>query len=401
MKALRNWRWTTLAELVVPDAAPARDPSVIVARSILIHGPISRTEVADQLGLSQPTLTRIVKSLMDSGLVVETGDRIDGVGRPSRPLLVRANGRTFMGVKLTGTEAFATATDLTASEVAAASHPLDDHRPEAVVAVIAELEQRLRTATGRPFEAIGVSLGGSAEDGRRVDRAPFLEWRGVELAELVERATGVATIVENDVTALTAVEHWFGAGRGETDFAVVTIGAGIGLGLVTRDRVVRSRDAGLGLAGHIALDPLGPPCMLGHRGCATAMLTIPSMCAQATLGHGRPVTFEELLEHAASGDPLCSSIVSTAARALGRLIAFVANLSLVDVVVVSGEGIAILDVAEAELADALLENRDADAHPLDVRYDRSDFGSWARGAAAVAIQAALPSVVAEGRATAP
>lgn len=382
------------AVLSLPDEVPVTDPTLAVARSILIHGPIARTVIADQLGLSLPTLTRIVKPLIQSGFASESSERQDRMGRPTKPLTVRPRQRAFLGIKLTGDEAFAAATDLAANEIASSKTPLNDHRPETVVEVVTELHRALQSEVGQDFHALGISLGGSANNGRRVDRAPFLDWRNVNLAELVEASCGLPTILENDVTALTAAEHWFGVGRGETDFAVVTIGAGVGLGMVTRDRVVRSRDAGLGLAGHIPLDPLGPVCMNGHRGCSSAMLAIPSMCTQAAMGTGRHVSFPDLIEGALTGDQLSWSIVSAAATSLGKLLALVANLAMVDTIIVSGEGLAILDIAELDMWTALRQHRDPEASKLDVRIDRSGFDRWARGAAAVAIQASLPSLVA-------
>lgn len=379
--------------LSLPDEMPANNPVLDVARSILIHGPISRTAIADQLGLSMPSLTRIVKPLIQSGLVGESQERQDGMGRPSKPLTMRSRQHAFLGIKLTGDEAVAAATDLAANEIASMSASLSDHRPETVVAVVGEIQRTLQAQVGQEFEALGISLGGSASNGRKVDRAPFLDWRDVNLASLVEERTEIPTVLENDVTALTAAEHWFGVGRGETDFAVVTIGAGVGLGMVTRDRVVRSRDAGLGLAGHIPLDPLGPLCMLGHRGCSTAMLGIPSMCIQAAMWSGRSVTFPELITAAAAGDPLSRSIVSAAATSLGKLVALVSNLAMVDTIIISGEGLAILDVSELDMWSAMRQHRDPEASKLDVRIDRSGFDRWARGAAAVAIQASLPNMV--------
>ena len=127
-------------------------------------------------------------------------------------------------------------------------------------------------------------------------------WHAVDLEEekAVERCTsvladGLPVVVENDVVALTEAERWFGLGRGIDDFAVVTTGAGVGYGLVIHGRQVITRDTGLGLGGHFPLDPTGPICADGHRGCSTAMLSTTSMCASAAVGLGRLVSYEELL----------------------------------------------------------------------------------------------------------
>lgn len=371
------------------DLAGGRGGDVEVAAlsTILMHGPVSRTDLAARLSLSPSTMTRAVKPLLDRGLVHETADAVEGPGRPSRPLVgTRGSGR-YIGAKLTGEEVFAVATDMLANEIAADRRELTSHDPEAVADAVADVVRNL--GAGSALDGIGVSLGGSAMDGRSVDRAPFLGWRGVPLAEMLEARVAAPVVVDNDLAALTAAEHWFGLGRGLSDFAVVTIGAGTGLGLVHHDEVVRTRDLGLGPAGHIPLEPFGPRCALGHRGCAESVVTIPAMEAQARVALQRDVRFEEVLDLARAGDPACADIVRTAARATGRLIALVANLAMVEVVVLGGEGLALLDVAEPDMRAQVAADRDPEAHDLDIRIDRSGFPLWARGAATIAVQSSL------------
>ena len=119
---------------------------------------------------------------------------------------------------------------------------------------------------------VGVSLGGAVRDGR-VEFAPFLDWTDVPLAGLVEAELGVPASIENDLVALAEAERWFGRGAGIPGFVVITIGAGIGYALVVNGQAVHSREAGVGLGGHIPLATTGPVCHAGHRGCAEAMLT--------------------------------------------------------------------------------------------------------------------------------
>lgn len=368
------------------------DVELAALSTILVHGPVSRTELSSRLALSQSTMTRAVKPLIDRGLVHETSEALEGPGRPSRPLVGTPGTRRYGGAKLTGDEVFAVVTDMLAREVAADRRALTSHEPAQVARDVATLLREL--ADGSPLVAAGVSLGGSAADGRTVDRAPFLEWREVPFGDLVEAELGVPVVIDNDLSALTAGEHWFGEARGLEDFAVVTIGAGIGLGMVRHDQVVRTRDMGLGLAGHVPLDPTGPRCFAGHRGCATALLTIPSIEAQAGVALRRPVTFSEVVALAADAEPVCSEIVDSAARGVGRLLALVANLAMVDVIVLSGEGLAVLDVAGEAMRAQLAEDRDPDAHPIELRWDRSGFSRWARGAATVAIQSSLRGLIA-------
>jgi len=166
-------------------------------------------------------------------------------------------------------------------------------------------------------------------------------------------------------------------------------GGRVGYGLVIHGRQVITPDTGLGLGGHFPLDPTGPICADGHRGCSTAMLSTTSMCASAAVGLGRLVSYDELLALAASGNAVAVQVVGTAGRSLGRMIAAVANLTMVGTVVLSGEGIGLVDVsvAASELRAGIAADRDPDASEVRVLTGDADFGAWARGAAAVAVQA--------------
>ncbi|ACQ81060.1 ROK family protein [Beutenbergia cavernae DSM 12333] len=358
-----------------------------VALEVLLAGPLSRAELARRMNLSQASLSRLTKPLLAGGLLVEAGaDPGPGrVGRPGRPLDVVPDSHHFVGVKITGTDVHGVLTTLRCEEVARADAPLAGHDVADVVATVASVVARL--AEHAPaVTGLGLSVGGRVRDGRVVQDAMFLEWDEVHLADELERATGFPAVVGNDLAALAQAELWFGAGRGWDTFAVLTIGAGVGFGLVAERRVITSDDAGVGLVGHIPLEPGGPQCPLGHRGCASAMLATSSVVAQASVGLGRLVTYEDVLRLAADGDPVARSVVRGSAAALGRLAALAANLTFASTIVLAGEGVGLMavagDVARAEL-DA---HRHPAASPVELLVRDADFSEWARGAAAVAIQ---------------
>lgn len=381
-------------------AAPAGGPEwaeggseLQVALEVLLRGPLSRAELARRLDLSQPTLTRLTKDLVRRGLLVESSARPGpAVGRPSQPLDVDVSSHHFVGVNLAVGSAHAVLVDLRGTVVATRSAALPGDDPAAVVAVVADLADAVvadapaGTAQAGGPTGIGVSLGGHSPDGTTVHLAPFLGWHDVPLGTLVRERTGLPAVVENDVAALTSAEHWFGAGRDARTFAVVTVGAGVGYGLVVHDRLVRHPDMGLGLVGHYPLDPNGPLCPEGHRGCAAAMLTTEALEAEAAVALRRPVTSTELLDLARAGDPAARRIVDDAGRALGRLVAAVANLTMPERVVLTGEGVDLAVVAGDAVRSAVTADRHSQATPVDLVVEPGDFAQWARGAAVVAIQ---------------
>lgn len=358
-----------------------------VARTVLIHGPISRSALAVRMRMSPASLTRLTKPFVDRGILVELDDVVDGVGRPSRPLDVSPALGTFLGVKLTGGDAHCVLTDIRAQLLGEVVLPLRSHAPSDVVDTIVDAMTRLVGDSDAPV-GVGISVGGIT-DGSTVVWGPFLDWEDVPLGELVTAATGLPTRIENDLIALTEAERWFGVVRGLDGFAVITIGAGVGYEVVSGGEVVRNADSGISLAAHVPLEPHGPLCSEGHRGCAQAMLGSASIAAQATTALQRPVGYDEVLALAADGDPAAAAIVDASARALGRLVALAANLTTHADIVLAGEGMGLFAVAEGAVRAEITAGRDPRASPVRLHVDDSGFTAWARGAAAVAVQAAF------------
>lgn len=357
-----------------------------VALEVLLHGPLARTELAQRLNLSTASLTRLTRPMLDRGLLLEVDETpVNGGGRPQQPLDVDATTQHFVGVKLTGETAYGVLTDLRAGILAAQDAVLDSHEPEQIVALLADLVRDLTIQGERPA-AIGIGIGGQARDLRHVARAPFLGWRDVDLGGLLSERTGTPVIVANDLDALMEAEHWFGLGRDVRHFAALTIGTAVGGGLVAHDRLVTGPDAGLGLLGHFPLDPLGPACPDGHRGCANAMLSMDAIRVHASMALGRTVTYDQVLDLAAAGDPIADHIVGNAAHAFGALIAAVANIALPERVLLTGEGIRLAHVGQARLQAGIAANRNPAASPIDVRLIDNDPHVWARGAAGLALR---------------
>jgi predicted NBD/HSP70 family sugar kinase len=370
--------WTSLTE-----------PSRSVALEVLLHGPLSRSELAKRLDLSRGTLTRLSRPLIEDGLLIERdGPHATPSGRPGRPLVVDAAAHHFVGVRLTHLEATAVLSNLRTNTVSAATAPLPELAPEMVVAVVAALVRDLAAELpdGRPITGVGIAVAGPI-DGGRVIRSPFLGWRDVPLASLVQTATGIRTWVENDIVAVTTAEHWFGAGRGREDFAVVTVGTGVGCGLVIGDRVVNQPDGGVGLVGHLPLGMPGPLCDRGHRGCAAAVLTDGSVLAQAAAALHRPVGRDELRDLVLSGTaPAADRLAEEFAAGLARLVTLVAAVTQVPLVVIAGEGVELAALVEDRLRQLIAAEREPEASPLEVLLEWAGTTQWARGAAAVAVQ---------------
>lgn len=366
-----------------PDGGVTRS----VALEVLLNGPISRSEIARRLNLSQGSLTRLSAPLIEAGLLVEVGERTDGrAGRPSRPLDVVVDSQHFIGIKVTADEVVAVATDLRATVIASVSAKLSSREASGVTKVIGGLVANLAKSVPS-ITAIGVGVGGLVEDHTMVISAPFLGWINFPLGSMLESLTGIPTVIENDVIAFTELEHWFGAGRGLESFAVVTLGAGVGYGLVIRRNIVVNSDFGIGLVGHWRrVDPFGPICPSGHRGCAHSVLSQSAISQAVSLALNRPVEYEEALDLAEGGDPVARRVVDDAGRGLGRMLAAIANLTMSERIILGGEGVRLVDIAEEAIQEGIDEDRDSRASKLDLVTTSSDNTEWCRGAAVIAIQ---------------
>ncbi|MFJ9097089.1 ROK family protein [Streptomyces sp. NPDC102405] len=360
-----------------------------VAIEVLVHGPLSRTELARRLDLSAGSLTRLTKPLIESGLLIEVPEAGTPAevrqGRPSQPLDVVAESRSFIGFKITEDMVYGVVTTLRSEIVARHDRPLVSHDPAEVADLLAEMTVELAHDYPR-LAGIGIGVGGFVQERAVVGESPFLHWRDVPLGELVEERTGLPVVVENDVAALVEAETWFGAGRGLDRFVVLTIGAGIGYGLVLGGRRVPYAEEDRGFGRHWIIDPNGPLTPDGNRGSAVSLLTIPNIRYQVQAATGHDHTYEEILALAAAGDPMPARVIDEAGRALGVLVAQIANFAMPQKIMLAGEGVGLMDVAGRTVQDTIRAHRHPLAGPVDLETRVSDFHDWARGAAVLAIQ---------------
>ncbi|MFB7275368.1 ROK family protein [Streptomyces sp. NPDC056244] len=376
------------------EAVPVPTPAAsLVFTTVLSHGPLTRTGIARRTALSSAAVTKAVRPLLEAGYLVEgAGEEArSALGRPANPLRVDGGRALFIGVKVTGDEIIAVLADLCCRIRVARHLPLTARDPGSVLASIAGLVQELLTeADGFGVEVRGVGLAVSGD----VDRAagvvrysPFLDWRDVPLAELAGTVTGLPVTVDNDVRALTVAEQWFGAGAGISDFALVTVGAGIGCGLVVHGRVVSGAHGVAGEIGHLSIDPLGPPCHCGNTGCVEAIAGDAAIIRRVGEVTGLPVTgSDQALDLAHRGDPGAREVYARAGEAIGRAIGAVVNVLGPQRVIISGEGLAAYDLFAEHIRDAFTASAFGTAAQCDVMTRPLPFEEWARGAAATAIQ---------------
>ncbi|ROS21562.1 putative NBD/HSP70 family sugar kinase [Rathayibacter sp. PhB127] len=358
-------------------------------RELLIHGPLSRAEIARRIDVSRASLTRATRVLIENALVVEGEIALrSGMGRPSELLVVREDAHHFLGVKLTGDAVFVVVTTLRAQVVAAVEEPLDSTDVAATVEQIGRIHDRL-SADFDDIHAAGVCLAGDmAEvDGHQiVTFSYFLQWQDVPLADLLRARLGVPVTTDNDVRALTAVEHWFGAGAGTEALALLTVGAGIGVGLVIDDRIVTGRNGRAGALDHLLIDLDGPDCGRGHRGCASVFLPAESILSAIGVAD---LDYPGAVELARSGHPAAVRAFDEAGHTLGVLIATLLNAYDPEKVILTGEGLAVMELAGDRVRAAIARDRVPTERPVPLDVQPFEFTEWARAGAVLALRTAL------------
>ncbi|MBI5523017.1 MAG: ROK family protein [Desulfarculus sp.] len=214
-----------------------------------------------------------------------------------------------------------------------------------LAAAVHEMAARAR-AEGSPPAGLGVASPGVIDRATGVVRvSPNLPgWRDVPLAAELSRATGLAVALENDANLYALGEYLYGAGQGGRDLACLTLGTGVGGGLILEGRLVTGALGSGGEIGHTLVEPGGRACGCGALGCLEAYASatgLVGMLAEA-LAQGRPSACqpdgdaESLARAARVGDALAGELFGRAGKALGRAIANLVAFTGLDLVVIGG-----------------------------------------------------------------
>jgi predicted NBD/HSP70 family sugar kinase len=364
-------------------------------RELLIHGPLPRAEMARRLHVSRASMTRATRILVENSLIAEDEITLRGaMGRPSEMLAVSDDAHHLLGVKLTGDAVFAVVTTLGARIVASVEEPLVSNSVEDTVDQIVRIHARFAETFG-DIHAAGICLAGdlATVDGEQIVVASyFLRWREVPLATLLSERIGIPVTADNDVRALTAAEHWFGAGAGCDSLALVTVGAGIGFGLVVDGRVVTGHNGRAGQLDHLLVDTTGPECGVGHRGCASAYL--PSACIvqairDADADADAELDYDGAVARARGGDPIALRAFGDAARALGVIIGTIMSGLDPEKIVLTGDGLAVMELQSERVMQAIKTAQLPSELPVPLDVQPFEFTEWARAGAVLAIRSLL------------
>jgi predicted NBD/HSP70 family sugar kinase len=362
--------------------------SAILAR-LGAQGPASRAELARSLGVSPALVTQLTRELLADGLLVELEQAPSQGGRPARLLGLAASAGRAVGVKIAPDHLAFVEVGIDGSVVRSSSEPWDASSPLAI-AGLAELLSRFVGDRGEvpPLLGVGVGLPGSVdEQGGGVVDSTQLGWNQVPLGDALRRALALPVLLENNVNALSHAELLFGQARRHRDALVVTIGTGVGAGIILDGVVVRGAAGGAGELGHLPVQQDGPLCQCGNRGCLEAVIGEAALVATARERGiiARSAGMPALRAAADAGDAEAQRLFGDAGHLLGRAIAGAVNLLDPEAVILLGEGVAAWSHwafgFEPAFRTALVPAKRAVPAVVETWQDEA----WAQGAAALVL----------------
>jgi predicted NBD/HSP70 family sugar kinase len=321
-----------------------------------LNGTASRAELARRTGLSRSTVSTLVADLQRRGLVAERAGQFAGEGQPGRPaalLELDPSAAAAVGVDFDHDKVRVAVSDLSRSVLAEASAPYDvDHVAQGALDLAAELvEQVLREADLHRDRLLGVGIalaGPIDHDSGALHPSDVLPgWAGVDVAGELEKRLRMPAYVDNDANLGAVAEVTLGAGRNARFAAYISISSGIGAGIIVDGRPYRGHRGTAGEIGHFVVDPQGPICRCGNRGCLETLASGPALLRLVQASRDEELTVRQMIELARDGDAGCRRAIADAGQVVGGVVAGLVNLFSPEMVVIGG------DLGEA--GDLLLE----------------------------------------------
>ncbi len=286
----------------------------ILLNAIKTQGEVSRAALAHMTGLSPATVTAITSDLIQEGLVFEkaTGDSTGG--RPPIMLALNPRGGFVIGIKLMEGHVVGALTDLNANILVKDNVDLADIELATSIETLVTLVNRLIKSGGirkKQLMGVGIGLAGVIDFAQGIVRQnPFFGWRNTPLRELLEPRMRVPVYIDNDVNTLSLSEKWLDKGTSEDNFIVITVGRGIGMGIVINGQIYRGIGGGAGELGHVIVDPNGPLCDCGRHGCLQSFVSDSALVAAAQRKVDPNIEdLDELVQRAKSGDAAAANVL--------------------------------------------------------------------------------------------
>jgi predicted NBD/HSP70 family sugar kinase/biotin operon repressor len=320
-------------------------PSGRIVRVLSQRGPMSAREIAQTTGLAKSTVSTALTELRRSGMVVEgageTG-RSAGAGRPAATLSLNPQAGTCVGLLFGMYHVQMIVADVSHAVIADETVYLEpDYSPEAAAALSSQLIERAYAQHGiSPDTLLGIGLAVAGPinpiDGRVQRAGGVPTWAGVNLKSIFEHALERPIFVDNESNCSAIAEMMWGAAVGYEDFVFFTLDLGIGGAIVNRGHVITGIAGAAGEFGHMSINPEGPLCRCGNRGCLELYASFKEPLVHASKRFGRQMTMDDVIQLAKGGDVGCRRLIEDMAEAAGRGLGIIGAVINPGLVVIGG-----------------------------------------------------------------
>ncbi len=261
---------------VLPEHTRAHNRAMVL-QHLFHEGPTSRADIARATSLTRVTVSDLINQLLAEGLVEELGtQRGRGVGKPAILVGMRTDAYQIVAVDLSDDTVMRGAVlTLTGEAVVRRSLAVDERTGDELVSLIERFARRLVAAATQPVIGVGIGSPGVIDETGRVHEAPNRKWFDLPLAAILSDRLGLPVQVANDADVAALGEYTYG---GASDsFLVLTVGQGVGAGLVVDGGRVHGTAGAAGELGHVTAVDDGEPCACGRRGCLETLLSAPAL----------------------------------------------------------------------------------------------------------------------------
>jgi len=371
-------------------------------QQIRLAGRIPRIELADQTGISRATVTTITAEFLQNGLIEEVAraenDADARRGRPRVDLRIRGGAHLVVGVKISSRTMSLVLLDFEGTRLGSLETGLANpvFSPDKLANAIHEAIGNLTRSAGyEPGDVSGVGVGIAgvvqATTGF-VHWSPSLSARNVEFGATLTATLGTPAFIDNDANLVAMAEKTIGLGKSHTDFIVVTIENGVGMGLVIGGELYRGTRGCGAEFGHTKVHLDGALCRCGQRGCLEAYVGDYALLREAiTMPGADPhadasTSIAALLTASRTGDAMARSIVERAGRMFAMGLANLVNIFDPQLIILAGEQLQFDHLyAEAVITEMRKSIVQIDKPPPEVVVHKWGDQMWAHGAAAYAL----------------
>lgn len=362
----------------------------IVLDTIRQRQPLSRADISAAIGLNKATVSSLVSELIESRLVTEIGPGASSGGRKPTLLLFERSAGYAVGIDIRVNDLLAVLVDLEGNVLKEKTTKLSDFSPETVLNHIRQSIRLLsKSLPDSPYGIVGIGIGvpGLVDEKSQVISAPNLGWNQIDLFEALAPEFGANIHIDNEANAGAIGEKLYGAGREAQNLIYLSIGIGIGSGIIVDGALYRGTSNFSGEVGHMTVAENGPLCRCGNRGCWETLASEKAMLDRAAkLWSDSLPGLEDIIALARKGDPEAIRLMNETGNQLGVGLANLVNILNPELIVIGNR----LSLAGELLQDEMLrtiENRSLSYHrkKTTVAFATLGTSSTALGAASMPI----------------